>query len=156
MSEHALSIKLLGDALVLRNRVIERHETAELEKDKQRRRWLGHFIVIGGGFSGIEVAGAIQYFIQSSHPQYPRLSADELKVSVIHSTELPLPELGGGKLGMYTLDSMRKRGIDMHLNCRVTDADVNGVLIGDNKRIDGGTIVCTIGTKPNLIIRAVI
>lgn len=155
MAENSLPFKLLGDALVLRNRVIERLEAAEQEEDIQKRQWLGHFVVIGGGFSGIEVAGSIQDFIQSSAKHYPRLSEGDLKVTVVHGTDLPLPELGGGKLGEHTRDSMRKRGVDIILNARVQGADARGVLLGDDERIDGGTVVCTIGTKPNPLIHTI-
>ena len=88
MEEHAMPFKLLGDALRLRNRVIEQMEKAELEENSIKRQWLGHFIVIGGGFSGVEVAGAIQDFVLSSHKHYPRLQDKDLKVSIIHRLSL--------------------------------------------------------------------
>lgn len=57
MAEHALPLKTVGDALYLRNRVIARLEQAELTDDPTLRRWLTTFVVVGGGFSGVEVAG---------------------------------------------------------------------------------------------------
>ncbi len=73
MAEHAMPIKLLGDALALRSRVIEQMEKAEQEEDSATRRWLSHFVIIGAGFSGVEIGGAIQDFNHSSHKHYPRL-----------------------------------------------------------------------------------
>ncbi|MFB3103769.1 MAG: NAD(P)/FAD-dependent oxidoreductase, partial [Pseudomonadales bacterium] len=56
MAEHGLPLKTVGDALFLRNRIIERLEQATIQPDRERRRWLTTFIVVGGGFSGVEVA----------------------------------------------------------------------------------------------------
>ena len=152
MEEHAMPFKLLGDALRLRNRVIEQMEKAELEENSIKRQRLGHFIVIGGGFSGVEVAGAIQDFVLSSHKHYPRLHDKDLKVSIIHRGDLPLPELNP-ELGQRTLRHMAKRGVNILLDTGVTGVDENGVVIDADQRIDGGTVICTIGTKPNPLIK---
>src|SRR5574338_1567161 len=58
MAEHALPLKLIGDAMFIRNRILQRVARIELENDPDTRRRLGHFVVVGGGFSGVEVAGA--------------------------------------------------------------------------------------------------
>src|ERR1043165_6002911 len=50
MSQHALPLKTLGDALFLRNRIVSRLEQAELQPNAEARRWLTTFVVIGGGF----------------------------------------------------------------------------------------------------------
>ena len=151
MKEHAMPFKLLGDALQMRNRVIEQMEKAELENDQELRKWLGHFIVIGAGFSGVEVGGAIQDFIHSSHKHYPRLHDNDLKVTMIHRGELPLQEMNPS-LGRHVLKEMPKRGIKLLLNTGVASVDNKGVVIDPENRIDGATIICTIGTKPNPLI----
>ena len=151
MKDHAMPFKLLGDALQMRNRVIEQMEKAELEDDSEHRKWLGHFIVIGAGFSGVEVGGAIQDFIHSSHKHYPRLHDKDLKVTLIHRGDLPLQEMNPS-LGQHVLKEMPKRGIDLLLNTGVSKVDEKGVIIDPDKRIDGATIICTIGTKPNPLI----
>lgn len=153
MAQHALPFKLLGDALALRNRIIERLEAAEQEPDPARRAWLGHFVVIGGGFSGVEVAGAIQDFIHASRRYYPRLRLTDLKVSLVHNSALPIPELGRESLGRHTLMAMQKAGIMMQMNSGVTAVDANGVILADSTRLDGGTIICSIGTKPNPLLK---
>lgn len=152
MQEHAYPFKLLGDALTLRNRVIEQLERAEIETLPDQRRWLGHFVVIGGGFSGVEVAGAIHDFIASSHKHYPQLHDRDLQVSIVHGTDLPIPELAK-PLGLHAKTSMTARGIQMYLDCKVERVDERGVEIGDGRRLDAGTIICTIGTKPNALVQ---
>ena len=151
MQQHAIPFKLLGDALRLRNRVIEQMEKAELENDPQKRQWMGHFIIIGAGFSGVEVGGAIQDFILASHKHYPRLHDEDLKVSIIHRSDLPLPEMDSS-FGKHVKKQMPKRGVNLILNTGVSEVDELGVLTDTHGRIDGATTICTIGTKPNPLI----
>lgn len=151
MQQHAMPFKLLGDALKLRNRVIEQMEKAELEEDPKKRQWMGHFIIIGAGFSGVEVGGAIQDFILASHKHYPRLHDNDLKVTIIHRRDLPLQEMDP-VLGKHVLKQMPKRGVNLVLNTGVSEVDEMGVVTNTQDRIDGATTICTIGTKPNPLI----
>ena len=151
MQQHAMPFKLLGDALKLRNRVIEQMEKAELEEDPQKRQWMGHFIIIGAGFSGVEVGGAIQDFILASHKHYPRLHDEDLKVTIIHRRDLPLQEMDP-VLGKHVLTQMSKRGVNLILNTGVSEVDEKGVVTNTQGRFDGATTICTIGTKPNPLI----
>jgi len=153
MKEHAMPFKLLGDALNLRNRVIQQMEKADLETDPVVRRWLGHFVVIGAGFSGVEVGGAIQDFIRASQKHYPRLNDSDLQVTMIHRGEIPLQEMKPS-LGTHALESMSKRGINLLMSTGVLSVDAQGVVTGEgaDDRIDGGTIISTIGTQPNPLI----
>lgn len=151
MREHAMPFKLLGDALKVRNRVIEQMEKADQESDPEQRRFMGHFIVVGAGFSGVEVGGAIQDFIRSSQKHYPRLHDADLKVSIIHRKALPLQELPES-LGASCLARMSKRGIEMVMQSGVSQIDSRGVETAGGERIDGATVICTIGTQPNPLI----
>lgn len=148
MEEHAMPFKLLGDALNLRNRVIQQMEKADLETDPEKRRWMGHFIVIGAGFSGVEVGGAIQDFIRASQKHYPRLHDKDLLVSIIHRRDVPLQEMSQS-LGQHTLDQMPKRGVNMLMSSGVKAVDAQGVVLADGERLEGATVISTIGTRPN-------
>jgi NADH:ubiquinone reductase (H+-translocating) len=109
LAEHALPLKLVGDALHIRNRVLQRMARIELETDGAERRRLGHFIVIGGGFSGVEVAGALTDFLRGALRYYPRLQPGELSVTVLQDAGrllLELPE----QLGQAAARSLESRG----------------------------------------------
>ncbi len=151
MAKHAMPFKMAGDAMALRNQVIAQMEKADLETDEAARRWLGHFIVVGGGFSGVEVAGAIQDFLHDSQKHYPRLRSSDLNVSLVHAGPLPVPELASS-LGRYAERSMARRGIAFHLEASVEAVDARGVSLAGDTRLEGATIVCTIGTKPNPLV----
>jgi NADH dehydrogenase len=151
LAEHALPLKLVGDAMFIRNRVLQRVARIELEADPAVRRRLGHFIVIGGGFSGVEVAGALADFLRSAGRYYPRVEAEELKVTVIENADrllLELPE----SLGLAAARSMRARHIDIRLNARAAEVSADGVRLASGETIAGATVICTIGTRPNPLV----
>ncbi len=156
MEEHGIPLKLVGDALRIRNQMMERLEQAQQMTDPEMQKFLCHFIVVGGGFSGVEVAGEIADFIRSSGKYFPDIPKEYLKVTIIQNGEHLLPELPT-KLGLHTEKNMRKRGVNVLLGKRVASANAKGVEIKDEAtkeltRIDGGTIISTIGTKANPLV----
>jgi len=154
MGEHALPLKTLGDALFLRNRVVERLEQAELQPDEQQRRWLLSFIVVGGGFSGVETAGELVDFLCASLRYYKRIRLADLYIALLHSGDHLLPELSH-RLGAFTLRKMRARGVDVRLNARVVRVNDREVRLASGEIIRAGTVVCTIGTQPNALLEQI-
>jgi NADH dehydrogenase len=151
LARYALPLKTLGDALFLRNRVVSRLEHAELQPNAELRRWLLTFVVIGGGFSGVEVAGELVDFLRASIRFYPNIRMEDIKVVLVHGTDRLLPELTAS-LGDYALRQMQMDGLDIRLNARVVNIDDGSVELGDGMRIRAGTVVCTIGTKTNTLL----
>lgn len=152
MAEHALPLKLVGDALHIRNQVLRRIARIELEDEPELRRRLGHFVVIGGGFSGVEVAGALADYIESARRYYPRVAQDELKVTLLQDAErllLELPE----SLGRAAQRDLMGRGVRVHLKARAARVEADGVALADGGFIPAATVVCTIGTKPNPLVQ---
>ena len=66
MADHALPLKTIGDAIALRSHVMQQLEKAEVCDDPVRKRWYLSFLVVGGGFSGVEVAGEINDLVRGS------------------------------------------------------------------------------------------
>ncbi|HVZ35140.1 MAG TPA: NAD(P)/FAD-dependent oxidoreductase [Polyangiaceae bacterium] len=154
MGQYALPLKTLGDALFLRNRVIARLEQAELQPAAEQRRWLLTFVVVGGGFSGVETAGELVDFLYASLRYYKRVRREDLRIVLLHSGERLLPELSSS-LGRFTERKMRQRGIEVRLGVRavrVTDRDVQ---LGSGEAVAGGTVICTIGTEPNPLLEQI-
>jgi NADH dehydrogenase len=150
MAEHALPLKTVGDAMEIRNVVLRRLARIELESDPVLRRALGHFVVIGGGFSGVEVAGELVDCLASIRRYYPQVQADELKVTVLHDGDRLLPELPP-PLGMAALASLRRRGVAVRLGTRAAAISAQGVDLGD-ETIASCTVLGTIGTRPNALV----
>ena len=153
MASYALPMKTLGDALFIRNRILSRLEQASLQTNPRLRRWLTTFIILGGGFSGVEVAGEITDFLKASLRYYPAIDPDDCQVCLLHGTDRILPELSP-TLSAFALRKMTRRGLDIRLNTRATRIDARTVELQDGERITGGTIICTIGTTPNPLIES--
>ena len=150
MAKYALPLKTLGDALHLRNCVIERLEQAELNEDDAYRRWLTTFIVVGGGFSGVEVAGEISDFLRASQRYYPHLP-QRPRVILVHGRERLLPEMPAS-LGDYTAKALARRGVELHLSTRTESVDAHGIVLKGGTRLEGGTLISTMGVLPNQLL----
>lgn len=148
MAEHALPLKLVGDAMFIRNRILQRLARIELTPELDERRCIGHFVVVGGGFSGVEVAGAMADFIQSARRFYPRIAEGDTNVTLLHDGERLLPELPAG-LGEAAAKSLRHRGVTVRLNSRATCVDERCVTLLDATVLAADTVVCTIGARTN-------
>jgi len=151
MAQYALPLKTLGDALFLRNRIIARLEQAELQPDASHRGWLTSFVIVGGGFSGVETAGELVDFLFASLRYYRRIRCQDLRIVLLHSGDRLLPELSAS-LGAFTLGKMRKRGVQVYLNARAALVTDRAVHLDSGEIIEGGTVVYTIGTQPNPLI----
>lgn len=151
MADYALPLKTLGDALFLRNRIVSRLEAAELATDPISRRWLTTFVVIGGGFSGVEVAGEIEDFAHASLRYYRNIRAEDVRVILLHGTERLLPEISAS-LGEFTCRHMMTHDIDVRLKTRVVRVTDRGVMLDNGEAIEAGTVICTIGTAQNPIV----
>jgi NADH dehydrogenase len=151
LAEHALPLKLVGDAMFIRNRVLQRVACIELERDPRERERLGHFVVIGGGFSGVEVAGELEDFLGGALRFYPRVQRSELRVTLLQDFDRLLPELPES-LGRAAALSLTSRGIDVRLMTRASAVTGHGVLLAGGEQLAAGTVVCTIGTRPNPLV----
>lgn len=152
MQEHALPLKTLGDALYLRNRIIVRLEQAELESDPVVRRSLTTFIVVGGGSSGIEVAGAIADFVGTARQFYPRTEPLDARVIVLEDSDRLVPEFPAS-LGEAALQTLHRNSVEVHLKARASEVKPTGVKTESGEWIGGGNVICTVGTVPNPLLQ---
>jgi NADH:quinone reductase (non-electrogenic) len=148
MALHAMPLKTVGDAMHIRNVVLRRLACIELESDAEVRREIGHFVVIGGGFSGVEVAGELVDCLASIRRFYPGVAADELKVTLLHDLDRLLPEMSA-RLAGSALRSLRRRGVAVQLRARATSIHERGVRLDDGRVFAAQTVISTIGTRPN-------
>jgi NADH:ubiquinone reductase (H+-translocating) len=148
LAEHALPFKYLGDALTLRNRVIHTLEEADIEPDPQVRRALLTFVVVGGGFSGVEVVAELNDFVRAVARNYRHLNVRDVRVILVHSGELIFPELPRS-LAEFAQRLLKKRGVEVLLRKRLAGATAEAALLEGGERIATRTLVSTVGAAPN-------
>ena len=152
MSEHAFLMRNVGDAMYLRTTLIGRIEEASLDSRPEVRQRLLTFVVVGGGYSGVETAGHILDLFQAVYRFYPNIRRDELVVYLVHSREYLLQTLTR-KLGEYAALQLQKRGLRLLLNERVKAMTVDRVYLTSGKVIESNTVVATIGNGPHSLVR---
>jgi len=148
----AFDFKTLLDAIRIRNHVIEMFERADAEPHPARRQELLTFVVAGGGFAGVELAGALNDFARGVLADYQHLRAEDLRLILVHARERILPELSDS-LAAYALERMAARGVTFKLNARVADARPGVVVLTPAEDIRTQTLVWTAGTTPNLLLK---
>src|SRR5580765_5252269 len=151
LSDLALPMKSLPDAIRLRARVLRHLEEANSESSSIDRQSLLTFLVAGGGFAGVETVAALNDFVREALPFYPNLSEDMLRVMLVHSGPAILPELGEN-LVRYTEKVLARRGVEIRLKNRVKSVTESKVFLADGVSIPSRTLVWTAGTVPSPII----
>ncbi|HSC70728.1 MAG TPA: NAD(P)/FAD-dependent oxidoreductase [Candidatus Methylomirabilis sp.] len=151
VEERALTMKSLGDAIYLRNRLLQLLEEANFECACDDRKPLLSVVVAGGGFAGVETIAAVNDFLREALEFYPGLSQDLLRIVLVHDGPVVLPELGE-KLGAYAQQKLAERKVEIHLTTRITAMSNDGVILSDGTLIPSKTLVWTAGTSPNPLL----
>jgi NADH:quinone reductase (non-electrogenic) len=148
----AFNFRSLLDAIRIRNHVIEMFERADRESDASQRAPFLSFVIAGGGFAGVELAGALNDFARGILADYPNLNPNELNIVLVHSRGRILPELSES-LARYAQKKMEGRGVKFRLNARLSDAQPGVVVVSDGE-IRAQTLVWTAGTVPNPLLKS--
>jgi NADH:ubiquinone reductase (H+-translocating) len=153
LAERALTMKTLGDAIFLRNRMIAHLEEANFECAAPEREMLLTFVVAGGGFAGVETIAGMNDFIRQALPFYPHLRPGMLRLVLVHSGPEILPELGE-QLGRYANEKLSERGVEIRTNVKAVEMSEDNVRLSDGTNITSTTLVWTAGTAPNPLLAA--
>ncbi|KAA0888146.1 NAD(P)/FAD-dependent oxidoreductase [Oryzomonas rubra] len=137
IERHAFDLKRLDQAEDLRNHVLLAFEHASREPDQKRRRALLTFVIVGGGPTGVEFAGALrELVVHVLSRDYPEVRPDETRIILMEASSSLLsvmpPRLQG-----YALDRLRSMGVEVMLETRVSGAD------GEHVHLNGGEVIPT-------------
>jgi NADH dehydrogenase len=139
-AQHATSLKTVEDALTIRTRLLSAFERAEKSTDPEEQRRLTTTIVIGGGPTGVEMAGAIaelgRWTLQG---EFRNIDPRAARVILVEGSERLLGQFPE-ELADYAHQTLRKLGVEIWLKRRVTSMDDKGVHV-DNEPVPAGTIV---------------
>ena len=144
---HTFPLRTLNHAVTLRNQIISCFERASATSYLALQEELMTFVIVGGGPTGVEVAGALQELIRNCLiKDYPQLNLELAKVILLQSGESLLSTYPK-RLRKHTLKQLRDRGVRVHFNNRVKAASANEVVLEDDTTIATATIIWTAGVE---------
>jgi NADH dehydrogenase len=155
MPEHGYLMKTVGDAMRLRADVLERLEAASVTSEESVRRKLLTFVIVGGGYSGVETAGQIWDLLRDVQRFYPRINSKEFRLVLVHSGAHLLPQIGE-ELGKYCEQELHTRGIEVRLNTRVTAITAERAILNTGDIVATNTVITTVGNATNPAIKKLI
>jgi len=151
LAEWGTGFKNVEEAIQLRNRVIECLDIAESTTDEAIRRRNLTFVVVGGGYAGIEALGELEDMSRYATRYYHHVRASDLRWVLVEATGRILPEVGED-MGRYTLDQLRERGIECFLETRLESCVDGHVVLSNGVELDAETLVWTAGVKANPVV----
>ena len=151
LREHAFTIRNLKDAYNIRNHILSCLELADVTKDQLLKKRLLNFVVIGGGFSGVETIGEIKEMVDRVINYYPNIHSEELQFHIVEYANRLLPELDE-TLGKYTKKVFLENKIIVHCESALLEVTGTGVYLDNEKIINTNTIISTIGSTVSKLI----
>jgi NADH dehydrogenase len=153
LAENAVGFKSVEEALYLRDRVIDSvAQAADAALPEDREKHLT-FVVIGGGYTGVEAMTELLELSRTAIAAHPRLAGQEVRWHLVEALDRVAPEVGP-RLSSWTLEKLRERGITVHLKTTVTSCENHVVVLADGQRIPASTILWTAGVTPNPVLDA--
>ncbi len=146
-----LPLRTLRDAERLRSSVIAAVEVASQSNDLSERDRLLRFVIVGGGFTGVEAAGELSAFLRSLLRYYASLRQHVPSVVVVQGEKRLLPHLPE-RFGKYAARVLHDRGVEIRVGTDVSAVDPAGVTLKNGDRYESRTIVWAAGTKPAPIV----
>jgi NADH:ubiquinone reductase (H+-translocating) len=140
---NAPGLKTLEDALAIRRRILVAFEQAERETDAARRQRLLTFVLVGGGPTGVELAGTLAEIARQTRAEFRSIDTHSTRIVVVEAGPTILPAFAP-KLRDAARRSLARLHVEVRENTRVTSIDARGVVLG-SERLDAGTVLWTAG-----------
>jgi len=149
VESEALGLKDLGEALQLRNHVLDCLERAAATTDPHERRRLLTFCIVGGGPTGVEFAGALAELVRLVLPhEYPEFPPSDVRIVLLEGGGRLLPTFKP-RLSDYARRELQQRGVDVRTDTLVATADHRAVVMRDGTELPTASIVWTAGVRPS-------
>ena len=147
----ALPMKSVSESMRLRNAILQNLERAETEDNEARKQALMNIAIVGGGPSGVEIAGVLAEMKQTILPRdYPDLDTSCMHIYLINAT----PRLLGAMSERSSREAekaLKELGVEVMTNCMVTDYVDKELVLKDGQRISAETVIWVSGIKANNI-----
>ena len=144
---HTLPFKTLADAIALRYAAITALENAATATDNSERDALTTFVVVGGGFTGVELAGEMLAFIRSAAELYPHIERTDIRLVLVAGSAGLLEQLPA-HLGEHARILLARRGVEIFLDDDAASVDAGGISLRSGRRIASRTVIWSAGVRP--------
>ncbi len=151
LAEHAVGFTTAAEAAWLRDTVLSRLALAADTGDAQRRAAACTFVVIGGGYSGVEAAAELQDLAAYATRRYPGLDPAQLRFELVEADGEILPELPPA-LGAYTRSRLLRSGVTVRLRTQVVSIAGGVVELSDGERFGADTVIWAAGVRANPLL----
>ena len=146
-AKFSLPMRTLTDAVEIRDRLIGNFERAATCLDPVRQEQLLTIVIVGGGATGVELAGSIQELVKTTlRKDYPTIPVKLVRVILIHSGAALMTDYPQD-LGDYTARQLRRRGVRVHLQSRAKEVYPQAVELEDDTVIESELIIWTAGIE---------
>jgi NADH dehydrogenase len=146
-AEHAFELKSLRQGVALRSHILGCFEEAALTPEAAARRRLLNFVIVGGGATGVEFAGALAELVQRPlRRDYPELDFGEVRVTLLEAGPSLLPYFPP-RLSDYAAARLRRMGVEVRLAAPVAEVSADGALLPDGELIPSASVVWTAGVR---------
>ncbi len=149
-AKDAPGLKTLEDALAIRRRILVAFERAERETDSARQRRLMTFVMVGGGPTGVELAGTLAEIAHQTHREFRNIDTRNTRIVVVEAGPTILPAFAP-KLRDSARASLRRLRVEVREQTRVTGVDAGGVALGE-ERLEAGTVLWTAGVAASPLL----
>lgn len=153
LAECGIGFKTVAEAIYLRNHVLARLDIAASNEDEKIRRRALTFVFVGGGYAGVEALAELEDMARDAIRYYPGVQAGDMRWVLVEASGRILPEVGQD-MGAWTVEALRKRGIEVRLETMLKSAENGHVVLSDGESFEAGTLVWTAGVKPHPVVRA--
>jgi NADH:ubiquinone reductase (H+-translocating) len=154
LREHGYEMKSLAHAVGLRDRAIQLLEIASQVDDPKRRRELLTMVVVGGSFTGVEVAGEFNAYFREAARVYPRITQEDVRMVLIERGDRVLKVLDQ-ELGDWAGAHLRRHGVELRLESSVTRIESDCCYINGSECIPTNTVIWCAGVSAPPIMQKV-
>jgi NADH dehydrogenase len=154
LAEHGLELKTMGDAIALRDRAIQLLEQADATRDPVLKKELLTFVVVGGSFTGVELAGELQAFLHELLPQYRNVSKDDIRLELFEHGRRILPALDD-ELSGWVSGRLADRGVVIHTGNSIQEIGENFATSESGIHVHTRTVVWTAGIAPSPLLKKI-
>jgi NADH dehydrogenase len=147
LADHGIGFRTVEEAIGLRNHVLEQLDIASSTRDAEVREAALTFVVVGGGYAGVEALAELENMARYAVRYYHNVAEDDLRWVLVEASDHILPEVGE-ELGRYALRELRGRNVDIRLQTRLASCEGRIATLSDGDRLPTRTLVWTAGVRP--------